>query len=152
MSAAPQHERRTGPRGSWVQTERSGHEAWASLTQTSPKAAQLLHVLVAHMDEQGALVTSQKVLAQLCDVHVMTIRRAIDTLTSMNFIQTVRVGGERGGALAYIVNSRVAWADKREKIRYAKFSAMVLVSSTEQEEIDGEPLLQLLRKGQPEIH
>jgi hypothetical protein len=104
-----------------------------------------MHVLVANMDEKGALVTSHKVLAELCSVSVMTIRRAVDTLTKLNFIQTIRIGSERGGALAYIVNSRIAWADKRANIRYAKFSATVLVSSEEQNVLDGPPLRQIPR-------
>lgn len=140
----PSKHHQTEIRGTWVQTERAGHEAWASLIHSSPRAAQLMHILVANMDEKGALVASHKILAQLCGVSVMTVRRSLTVLTDKNFIQTIRIGSERGGVLAYVVNSRIAWADKRENIRYAKFSANVLVSSTEQtEELDGPPLKQI---------
>jgi len=140
----PQKYNQAGIRGTWVQTERSGHEAWAQLTHDAPKAAQLLHVLVAHMDEKAALVASQTLLAELCGVSVMTIRRAVDVLVKQNFIQTVRIGSERGGVLAYVVNARVAWADSRDNLKYAAFSARVIASPAEQSApLEGPPLRQM---------
>ena len=47
-----------------VQTERAGHEAWAQLIAHAPRAAQLLHILVANMDKSGALIASQATLAK----------------------------------------------------------------------------------------
>jgi len=139
----PQKYHQAATRGTWVQTERAGHEAWATLIHQHPKAAQLLHILVAHMDEKGALVASHKLLAQLCGVSIMTIRRALVTLVDQCFIQTVRVGSERGGVLAYIINSRIAWADSRENLKYAAFSARVLVTSSEHtESLEGPELKQ----------
>ncbi|MDF4211135.1 hypothetical protein P2W50_31275 [Pseudomonas protegens] len=139
----PQKYHQPATRGTWVQTERAGHEAWAELIKRNPKAAQLLHKLVANMDEKGALVASHKLLAQLCDVSIMTIRRALAVLVEQNFIQTVRVGSERGGVLAYIINSRIAWADSRENLKYATFSAKVMVTSSEHTDaLDGPELKQ----------
>jgi hypothetical protein len=43
-------------RGTWVQTERAAHEAWAALIGRQPRAAALLHLLVANMDRSGALL------------------------------------------------------------------------------------------------
>jgi len=129
-------------RGTWVQTERTAHEAWAHLINKAPKAAQLLHVLVARMNKEGALVASQKTLARLCDVSHSTIKRAIEELTTNNWIQTIRIGGERGGTLAYVVNSRIAWADSRDKLNLALFTANVIVSSDDQESLGGGPLIQ----------
>src|SRR3546814_3456383 len=37
------------PPGHWVQTERAAHEAWASLIEKAPKAAQLMHILTARV-------------------------------------------------------------------------------------------------------
>ena len=130
----PQKYHQPANRGTWVQTERAGHEALAALIKKNPKAAQLMHILVANMDEKAALVASHKLLAQLCDVSIMTIRRSLAVLVEQNFIQTVRVGSERGGVLAYIINSRIAWADSRENLKYATFSARVLITSSENTE------------------
>ena len=120
-------------RGTWVQTERAAHEAWAALIGRQPRAAALLHLLVANMDRSGALVASQGTLGKLMGVSVATIKRALIVLTDECWIDVVRVGSERGGVNAYVVNRRVAWADKRENQRYAAFDARILVSEEEQE-------------------
>ena len=123
------------PRGTWVQTERSAHEALAILIAEAPRAAQLLHVLIANMDKSNALIASHATLAKLSGVSTTTTKRALKVLSSQAWIQTIQLGGDRGGALAYIVNSRIAWADKRENIQYARFNARVLVSSADQSDL-----------------
>ncbi|MGP5452676.1 MULTISPECIES: helix-turn-helix domain-containing protein [Pseudomonas] len=130
-------------RGTWVQTERAGHEAWAALTAQAPRAAQLMHILVQHMDKQGALIISQATLAKLMETSVATTKRAIAILTKHNWIQTISVGGQRGGTLAYVVNSRIAWADKRDNLQYALFNARVLVSTEDQADLGNAKLKQL---------
>ena len=121
-------------KGTWVQTERKAHEEWAILIGTQPKAAQLLHLLVANMDKKGAIVISQNSLKNMLGVSLNTIKRAIKTLKDGNWIDVVRVGSARGGVNAYVVNRRVAWADKRDHQRYATFDARIIVSSDEQED------------------
>ncbi|MBU5205790.1 helix-turn-helix domain-containing protein, partial [Vibrio cholerae] len=91
--------------------------------------AQLLHILVANMDKSGALIASQATLAKLMETSTATTKRALSVLIDQAWIQTIRLGSDRGGALAYVVNSRIAWADSRENIRFARFNARVLVSS-----------------------
>jgi len=127
--------RQPAPPGTWVQIERSGHQAWAKLTAEAPRAAQLLHILVAHMDKSGALVASHATLAKLMDTSTATTKRALTVLVEQAWIQTIRLGGERGGVLAYVVNCRVAWADARENMRYARFNARVLVSSEDEDDL-----------------
>ncbi len=120
-------------RGTWVQTERAAHEAWSALIGRKPKAAQLMHLLVANMGKDAAVVTSQATLASLMGVSVNTIKRALTVLSDEHWIDVVRVGSERGGVNAYVVNRRVAWADKRDNQRYAAFDARILVAETEQD-------------------
>ena len=62
--------------GQWVQTERKAHEAWANLIARKPRAAMLLHHLVAQMAHQNAVVVSQKTLSKLMGLHERTVRRA----------------------------------------------------------------------------
>lgn len=130
VGKAPAVEQR---RTTWVQTERAAHEAWVELMKKAPMAARLAHVLVAHMDgASNALVASQTTLGELMGgVHRNTVRRAIDVLEAERWIEVVQLGG-KGGALAYVVNSRVAWGRSRADMRYAKFSASVLASGAEQ--------------------
>lgn len=122
-------------RGSWVQTERKAHEQWATLIGTAPRAAQLLHLLVANMDNKGALVVSQGTLSQLSGLSLSTVKRALTTLKDDNWIDVIRIGSERGGVSAYVVNRRVAWADKRENQRFAIFDARILVGEAEQDRL-----------------
>ncbi len=141
-------------RGSWVQTERRAHEQWATLISTAPRAAQLLHLIVANMDKKGALVVSQGTLAQLSGLSLSTVKRALTTLKDDHWIDVVRIGSERGGVSAYVVNRRVAWADKRENQRFAIFDARILVGEAEQDKLtieNKEPLKQIPMMEENEI-
>lgn len=134
--------------------ERKAHENWATLIRENPKAAELLHLLVANMDKRGAVVISQKVLAELMGVHRNTIGKAIKSLTKDNWIEALRIGSEKGGVKAYLINNRVAWADKRDNQRFAAFSARVIVSSDEQDQTileSKQPLRQLPRLGETQL-
>jgi DNA-binding MarR family transcriptional regulator len=146
---------KTKVKGTWVQTERKAHEAWAVLIGSKPKAAQLMHLLVANMDKSGAVVVSQKVLAEMMGVTTMTVKRSVKVLKGDNWLDVVRVGSERGGVNAYLVNRRVAWADKRSNQRFAAFDARIIVSASEQDqeslEAFDEPLRKLPRLGEDQL-
>lgn len=142
------------PRGSWVQTERNAHEQWDLLIGQNANAARVMHRLVALMDSKGAVVVSQKTLANMMGLHRNTIGRSIKVLESQNWIDTVQLGGIAGGVRCYVVNHRVAWADSRDKKRYASFDARIIASEDEQtHSIDNanEPLHQLPRAGEFQI-
>lgn len=121
----------TAPAGTWVQTDRSAHEKWAKLAVANPRAASVLHVLVAQMGRHNALVTSQSNFARAAGCSVATLKRSLSVLREQNWIE-VRPIGPTGTACAYIVNDRVAWTGKRDGIRYSLFSAAVLLSDDEQ--------------------
>lgn len=121
----------TNPPKTWVQTERAAHEAWAALAIQSPRAAALLHVLVARMGQQNAVVVSQKTLAKLMGCTERTIRNALVDLTAGNWVQIVRVNGP-GTAAAYVVNDRVAWGQPRADLHMSVFSATVIADAEDQ--------------------
>ena len=91
------------------------------------------------MDSQSAVVISRATLAKMEKCSEATIKRAVATLRQGSWIETVQVGG-KGGVNAYVVNSRVAWADKRERLTGAIFTATVIASSSEQDNIETTPL------------
>lgn len=142
------------PRGRWVQTERSAHEAWATLTAKSPRAAQIMHLLTARVGENNAVVVSQKTLEKLSSTSRRTVQRALTVLVEDRWIE-IRQIGERGTVNAYIVNDRVAWSGKRDGIRYSLFSAEVIVSEEEQPDREHlskqEPLRRLPRFGEHQL-
>lgn len=118
----------------WVQTERAAHEAWGLLTIKSPRAAALLHQLVANMGSQNAIVASQATLAKMLGCDPRTIRRAIEDLVADNWIQCVSMGGA-GTVNAYVVNDQVAWGQPRAQMpRVSTFSARVIADIDDQSE------------------
>lgn len=140
-------------KATWVQTDRAAHEAWGDMVRSNPRAAVLLHKLVAHMDQSGAVVASQATLSKLCGYSAATVKRAIADLRSDRWIEVLQIGG-KGGACAYVVNSRVAWADSREKLPMALFTARVIVSADEQARVEATPLRRiptLMRPGELQL-
>jgi len=138
--------RNIAPAGSWVQTERKAHEAWATLIEKAPKAAQLMHVLTSRVGDNNAVVISQKTLSELMKCSRRTIQRAIEVLETDNWIE-IRQIGENGSVNAHIINDRVAWSGARDGIRYSLFSATVVVSDHEQpdkEQLETKPPLRRL--------
>lgn len=132
------------PKGTWVQTDRAAHEAWAHFLALpgATTASRVLHLLIADMGELNRIVISQGALARRLNVDPRTVRRAIGLLKEHNWIGTRNIGGAKSGVQAYIINSRVAWQGAREGIRYSLFDAAVYVSEDEQEDlIEQEPAL-----------
>jgi len=118
--------------GQWVQTERKTHEAWARLVLRKPRAAALAHHLVAQMGHQNAVVIPQTVLAKLMGCSVDTVQRAVRDLVAEQWISMVRLG--RGKEAAYVVNDRVAWGERRDKLHLSAFSATVVADFDDQDE------------------
>lgn len=137
VGSAPATERKRG--ATWVQTERAAHEAWAQLVRSNQRAAALLHVLVAHMDQHAAVVASRGTLAALVGYSEATVKRAVSDLRADNWIDVIQLGG-KGGVNAYVVNSRVAWADSRDRLGTAAFTARVIARKDEQDAISTAPL------------
>ncbi|GBQ40831.1 replication/maintenance protein RepL [Komagataeibacter europaeus] len=132
--------------GSWVQTERAAHEAWAALMGQAPQAARLMHLLAARVGNHNAVIISQKTLASLMGVSDRTVRTAVKVLQAGNWLE-VRQIGDRGTVNAYVLNDRVIWTGPREGIRHSLFSAAVVISSAEQpdrETLEGQPALRRL--------
>jgi hypothetical protein len=134
------------PKGNWVQTERTAHEAWAALLRKSPRAAEMLHLLVARIGDHNAVVISQKTLAELMGRHVNTVAAATKDLVAGQWIE-VRQIGDRGTVNAYVLNDRAVWTGPRDGIRYSLFSAAVVVSDQEQpdaHDLGNQPALRAL--------
>ena len=121
----------TGTGGTWVQTDRRAHEEWSKLIIANPRAASVLHCMIAQMGRNNALVTSHETLAKFANCSVATLKRALKVLKNTNWID-VRQIGLSGTVNGYIINDRVAWSGKRNGIRYSLFSATVLTSDVEQ--------------------
>ena len=118
-------------KGTWVQTERKGHEAWAILCVRKPRAAALMHMLVSKMGSRNAVVVPQKLLAKLLGTHERTVQRGVADLVAGKWIQVVRLNGA-GTVCAYVVNDKIAWGQARSQLRTSTFSATVIADYAEQ--------------------
>lgn len=122
----------TNKPGQWVQTERRAHEAWARLIARKPRAAMLMHHLVAQMGHQNAVVISQKTLAKLMGVTDRTVRSAVADLVAERWVQVVKMNGP-GTVSAYVVNDKIAWGQPREQLTLSVFSANVVADIDDQD-------------------
>ncbi len=118
--------------GQWVQTERKAHEAWANLIGRKPRAAILLHHLVAQMGHQNAVVVPQKVLAKLMKCSQETVKRAVADLVAERWVQVVKLNGP-GTVNAYVVNDRMAWGQPRDQMILSTFSATIVADHEDQD-------------------
>jgi hypothetical protein len=130
-------------KGHFVQTDRATHEAWARFSLRRPAASAVLHYLVANVGHANAVIIPQKAVAKALGVSDRTIRSAISDLAEGNWLQVVRIGA--GRECAYVLNDRVAWADKRDNLRLSRFSAQVIADADDQspETLEGPPLHRL---------
>jgi hypothetical protein len=83
------------------------------------------------MAHQNVIVVSQKTLAKLMECSVDTVQRATAELVREQWVQVVRLNGP-GTVLAYVVNARVAWGEKRDQLHLATFSAQVVADAEDQ--------------------
>jgi DNA-binding transcriptional MocR family regulator len=140
---APGGEVRRHP-DAFVQVPRKAMEEWANLMARRPTAGRLLMVLIAQMGPQNAVVVSQKTLAKMLAVSARTVKTAVAELAAERWIQAVRLNGP-GTINAYVVNSRVAWAQPRAELRMSLFHAAVIADVEDQDVVtmDVTPLRQI---------
>lgn len=129
-SSAPPEIWRPPIRGTFVQTDRATHEAWAKLSVKKPIAAGVMHYLAAAVGPQNAVVVPQRTIAKIIGVSDRSVRNAIGDLVAGGWIQAVKIGA--GRECACVLNSRVAWSDKRDNLRLAQFSAEVIADFDDQ--------------------
>jgi hypothetical protein len=141
-------------KGTWVQTEREAHEAWARLIRRSPKAAELMHLITARIGDNNAVVMSIPTIMKLMNTSRPTVIRAVNLLRDDRWLETVQVGGS-GTTNAYVVNDRVAWTGPRDGIRFSLFSAAVIATDDEQPNQERlgreEPLRKLPQVGERQL-
>lgn len=113
-------------RQTFVQMERDSLAAMAELIRRSPTAARALSLLCSMMDKTNAVAISHQLLADRLECSLATIKRSLELLVDDNWIEVWRIG-KSGTVNAYVVNSRVAWADKRDNKQHAIFAAQVIV-------------------------
>lgn len=122
------------PHKTWVQTQRAAHEVWARICRENGSAAALMHILVANLDKQNAVVVNQKTLAKMAGLSERTVRNALIVLKNESFIDIIRLNGP-GTVNAYVLNDRVVWTGKSsDKVHLSLFSASIIADAEFQDE------------------
>jgi hypothetical protein len=67
--------------------------------------------------------------------HVNTVASAVKDLVAGQWME-IRQVGDRGTVNAYVLNRNVVWSGPRDGLRYALFSAAVVISDQEQPDRD----------------
>jgi DNA-binding transcriptional MocR family regulator len=100
----------------------------------------VLFKIIENMGDRNAVVISQKTLAKMLGISDRTVKTAVSDLTSERWIQSVKLGP--GTVNAYVINSRVAWAQKRDELRLSLFHAAVVADHDDQDPVtlDDTPL------------
>ena len=110
-----------GSRETWVQTERVAHEAWARLATRAPKAAAVMHLLVARMGPNKLVRANRGELARTVGCSRSTVQDALYRLRDMRWIHIEEV--ESGSQRVYVVNARFAWFGHRIPMTACLFAA-----------------------------
>src|SRR3546814_15863907 len=106
MSAKPkQLGLTTSQGGTWVQTDRSAHDKWAMLSISNPRAASVLHVLVAQMARHNAIVPSQATLAKAAGCGLNTFNPALTVIREQGWGEEIGRGARRDRVGPYVAIS-----------------------------------------------
>jgi len=112
-------------------------EGLADLIKRSPKAAELIVLLVRRLERGsgGVIVCSRQTMRELLGCSMPTAERALRLLIEEGWVHRIRIGG----VSALAINHRVAWVGPRGDIQHAVFGATVIASRNEQDSLSLNP-------------
>jgi len=112
----------------WLQCNLEHTQALIALQLKNPKAAAILTFLVDQMDNNNTVIVSYQVLQELLGVSKETVRKSIKVLKESSFIAVLKSGTSN----VYAVNDSIYWKSWGSSRKYSKFSANVILTSSEQ--------------------
>lgn len=119
----------------FVQLYREHIDDIARLAKENPSAYELFMLLIKHMDGTNALTVSNVALSEILQVATRTVQRAVKYLKDNGWICVLKSGTTN----VYIVNPDIAWTSYENQKQYCKFSANVLLASSENAEYLNNP-------------
>lgn len=118
------------PYKDFVQVNKEAYKLEDKLMSESPIAYRIFRFLVNNMDGYNAVVCSQTVLQEKFNVGRTTVFRAIKLLKEKKVIDIYKSGTTN----VYSINKNIVWNSWGTNFKYAKFSANILISESEQQE------------------
>lgn len=126
-----EHERKS-PYQDFAQLNRQNVIHLIKAAQVNPTALSVLLFFIEHMNKMNAIICSYKVLEEQLEMSKATITRSIKYLKDTGFIHIYKSGTSN----VYVVNNDLVWTNSGDKVKYCQFPASVILSASEQEEID----------------
>lgn len=120
---------KNSPFSNWYQFNKEHSKEMIWLAGKYPKAHQILLFLFDQMDNYNSLVCSYKVICEALEMSESTAKRAIKVLKDNKFIEIYKSGISN----VYVVNKELVWNSWGSNYKYAKFSAKIIISESEQE-------------------
>ena len=117
----------------WAQLNLEAAEELRGLMRRNRWAAELVLALIQRMipGAGGVVVCSRVAMAEMLGCSIPTTDRALKVLIGEGWVQRMKIGG----ASALAINSRIAWVGDRGDLPMAVFSATVIATRKEQDEI-----------------
>lgn len=115
----------------FYQINRKYSSSLISLAHNAPKASEIFQFLLLHMDKYNALICSTTVICEALNISRATAQRGIKYLKENGFIDIAKSGTTN----IYIVNPDIAWSSWGKNKKYCKFSASVIISATENDDL-----------------
>lgn len=125
-------EKRLKKNSSFVQLTKSvGTSVINQAIAENAVSVQILMFFLENMNNQNAIMVSQKTLTEVLGKSRTTIYNALKYLDSNGIVAT----GKIGTANTYIVNPEVAWQNSHQAKKYVKFNGAILLGETENKEL-----------------
>ena len=130
-------------RNKWAQFPEKHFKTITWLFQNKPLAAEIFMLFLEHTDKNNCLMISYETMMDIFGKGRTTIHNTIKYLKEKKIITTLKSGSSN----VYCLNSNVVWKQAQDNLKYAKFTATVLISEAEQES----KLKSIKTKGQKEV-
>jgi len=122
-------EKKSATRANFVQIDRESMKSLRELAEQSPTQFRILMVMAEKMDQNNAVMISNKAFQALLGVTRQTISNSVGVLAKNNWLKIMKVGTSN----AYFLNSKAFWTDRIDKQRFAEFTATIITTEKEQD-------------------
>ena len=120
------------PYSDWAQLNKKNVVHLIKASQENPTALSVLLFFIENMNKMNAIVASYAVIQEVLGMSKATVTRSIKYLKDKGFIAIYKSGSSN----VYVINNNLVWTNYGNKIQYCKFPAEVILSASEQTEIE----------------
>lgn len=116
----------------FYQVNTENNKFLTELATKQPKALAILLFIFEHMDNYNALMASHRVFEEQFQISQATVKRCIRYLKEHGYIYIYKSGTSN----VYVANNNLAWKSYGKNAKYCKFPASVILSSSEQDDVE----------------